>query len=213
MKYAVVTLCIGDVWKEMSELTHPTIKKYADKINAEFVIINKSKLNLADPGFEKLQLIEILKYYDRVIYLDTDLIVMNNCPNLFDVVPEDALGAFIEDQYWMISKEVDHRERIIQTQKRFRDIGWVIEYINTGVMILGKKHIEIFSLPSNYIVDLREQTQLNYNIKYLGYWIHDIGLRFNKMDFMNPLDRFDSYTLRKVWNYGYYPKNTIIIKK
>lgn len=195
MKLAVVTLCIGSNWNKMAELTHPTIKNYSNRIGADFIVMNSEVIKADDHGFEKFQLANILQYYDRVLYLDTDLIISKHCPNLFDIVPFTDLGCFIESNYWMCSSEVDHRERIKLSQEKLGNIGWVTDYFNTGVMILSKRHIPIFEIPSQYIIDLREQTQLNYNTRKYGFWLHDIGLRFNKMDFINPLDRFDSYII------------------
>lgn len=192
---AVVTLCIGNQWDEMANLTHPTIKAYADKIHADFIVINIPFIQAKDEGFEKFQLAKILNSYDRVIYLDTDIIVTRRCPNLFEKVEKYDIGAFVESDYFTVSREVDHRQRIIELQKQLGNIGWVNQYINTGVMVLSKRHASIFEIPQNYVVDLREQSQLNYNIKKYGFWIQDLGIRFNKMDFINPLDRFESYII------------------
>lgn len=194
-KNAVVTMCIGNAWERMSDLTHPTIKAYADRIQSDFILINYPQVNARDIGFEKCQLGNILSIYDRVIYLDSDIIVTKKCPNLFDIVPENDLGAFIESEYDRYSTEVQHNDRIIEIQKMLGDIGWRKDYFNTGVMVLSRKHRQMFELQRKYIVDLREQTQLNYNSKLLGFWVHDIGIRFNKMDFINPNERFESYII------------------
>lgn len=197
MKTAVVTLCIGNGWEELKKLTFPSITDYANKIGAQFVHIDQAMINPNEVGFEKFQMFKMLSYYDRIIYLDADLIVRKNCPNLFDIVPEDEIGALVESNYWIISPDVDHRQRIIEVQKVLGNIGWTNEYINTGVLVLSKRHKWIFDLrqEQKIIIDLREQTQLNYNIKKLGYWVHDIGQKFNKMDFSNPLDRFDAHII------------------
>lgn len=195
MKTAVVTMCIGEDWERMADLTHPTIKEYSDKIKSDFVLINYPQIGLEEVGFEKCQLHDILSYYDRVIYLDTDIIVTKRCPNLFEVVPENDLGAFIESNYWEYSKEVNHFERIKKVQEKLGDINWTKDYFNTGVMVLSKRHKNMFKLGNKYVIDLREQTQLNFYSKLLGFWVHDIGIRFNKMDFVNPNERFESYII------------------
>jgi len=207
MKKAVVTMCIGDKWEALKQLTYPSISDYANKIGATFINIDTAVVHPTEVGYEKFQMFKILSYYDRIIYLDADLIVTKKCPDLFDVVPEDEIGALIESNYWMISPDVDHRQRIIEVQKILGNIGWTNDYINTGVMVLSKRHKWIFDLSqvSKCVIDLREQTQLNYNIKKLGYWVHDIGQKFNKMDFSNPLDRFDAYIIHYAGK-GYTPE-------
>lgn len=207
MKTAVVTLCIGDSWSALKELTFPSIKDYANKIKAQFIHIDTPIIHPNEVGFEKFQLFKMFTYFDRIIYLDSDLIVTKKCPNLFDVVPEDEIGALIESNYWSISPDVDHRQRIIKVQEVLGNIGWNDEYINTGVMVLSKRHKWIFDLRQNQklVIDLREQTQLNYNIKKLGYWLYDIGQKNNKMDFSNPLDRFDANIIHYAGK-GYTPE-------
>jgi len=207
MKKALVTMCIGDKWEELKKLTFPSITNYANRIGATFINIDKPMIHPQEVGFEKFQMFKILSYYDRIIYLDADLIVSKKCPDLFNIVPEDEIGAFVESNYWYLSPDVDHRQRIIEVQKVLGNIGWVDQYINTGVLVLGKRHKWIFDLSQNQkiVIDLREQTQLNYNIKKLGYWVHDIGMRFNKMDFCNPLDRFDAHIIHYAGK-GYTPE-------
>lgn len=77
MRNAVVTLTIGERYKEIAEITHPVLKAYADKIGAEFVVIDK------DHGlmhWEKFQIYHLLKIYNRIIFFDTDIIIRNDCP-------------------------------------------------------------------------------------------------------------------------------------
>ncbi len=195
MKTAVVTMTFGSDWEGMGYITHPTIKAYSDKLKSDFIVINMPVVNAKDIGFEKCQLGNLLNYYDRIIYLDTDILVTKYCPNLFEIVPDNDLGAFIESQYEQYSAEVQHSFRIKRTQEKLGNIGWIKDYFNTGVMVLSKKHAYMFELNDKYVIDLREQTQLNYNCKKLGFWVHDIGIRLNKMDFINPLDRYEAYII------------------
>ena len=44
-KKAVVTLCTGEKYEKIGELTHPGFRKYAERIGAEFVVINAPKLS------------------------------------------------------------------------------------------------------------------------------------------------------------------------
>lgn len=201
-KTAIVTLSIGSKWDLMSDITHPYLQFYANKTNSDFLLLNSQQikkrcsLSTLDIGYEKYQLYDILGVYDRCIFFDTDIIVNKKCPNLFEIVEDDALGAFDESDYWMYSQEVDHRERISGIQQYYNiNLGWSMQYVNTGVMVLSKKHREAFKIEHGTLLDLREQSQLNFNFKKLGFWIQDIGRRYNFMDFLNPTQRFDSYVL------------------
>lgn len=207
MKKAIVTLCIGEDFQRMGQLTHPLMKEYAQKLKADFLVINYPIINNGDPGFEKFQLYTILKHYDRVIFLDTDIIVRKHCPNLFDIVPESDIGAFIESEYALYTPDVNHQERIVGIQNALGHIMWNKDYFNSGVVVLNKRHRSIFDLEHGQIIDLHDQTQLNYNVKKLGFWVHNIGIRLNKLDCINPGDRFEAFIIHYagrgytgVWN-------------
>lgn len=180
----------------MIDLTWPLIIDYAKRVNSDYILIDHPHMNLKDVGFEKYYLGEIINEYDRILYLDIDIIVKPNCPNMFEVFSEiDNFYAFIEDQYFFVNPVVDRQESIQKSQEILGNIGWNFGYFNSGVMLFGKKHANLFDIPKKYVTDMREQTQLNYDCKRLGIWVNDIGLRYNKMDFINPLDRFDAHMI------------------
>ena len=95
----VVTIAIGSDYAQFAKLTHPTIKAYADKIGADFLCIEEKALSGNDPQWEKFQVANCLEKYDRVIYIDSDVIVRNDTPNLFEIVPETQLGMFEEGRF------------------------------------------------------------------------------------------------------------------
>lgn len=156
MKKAIVTVCIGDEFVHLSKLTHPTIKKYADRIDAEFIVINTCATT---PHWEKFQINELLNKYDRIIYLDTDLIVRDDCPDLFDIVPYNQMGAFSE------SKFVPREYSLLETAKSYgidpSKMNWNGKYYNTGVMVISKCHKKLFSRPEIEVSNFYEQGYLN----------------------------------------------------
>src|SRR4051812_8614118 len=96
MRKAVVTLCVGERYSKIGKLTHPTFKAYADRIGAEFLVISERQFKTPVICYEKLQLREMLRQYDRIIYLDTDIIVRDTCVDLFSIVPYGWFGACSE---------------------------------------------------------------------------------------------------------------------
>lgn len=66
------------------------IRKYAESINADFVLLTGRS-----QGFLELEFARIKPYvekYNRTIFFSIDLFIRDNCPNLFEVVPEDKIG-------------------------------------------------------------------------------------------------------------------------
>jgi lipopolysaccharide biosynthesis glycosyltransferase len=96
-KRAVVTITVGEKFKNIAELTHPTIKNYAEKIGADFICLDEDRKFSAH--WKKFELYYLLKDYDRIIYVDTDLIIRDDCPDLFEIVPEKKIGMFNEGIY------------------------------------------------------------------------------------------------------------------
>ena len=83
MRTAVVTLTTGPVFEAMAEVSHPTLKAYAERIGAEFVVLSdEDAARHSTPHWAKLKLGDLLNRYDRIIYLDTDILVREDCPDL-----------------------------------------------------------------------------------------------------------------------------------
>lgn len=156
MKKAIVTVCIGEEFLELSKLTHPTLKSYADKINADFIVLDTCKTT---PHWEKFRINDLLNKYDRIIYLDTDLIVRDDCPDLFDIVPYNQIGAFNE------AKFVQREYSLIETARAYdidpSMINWNGKYYNTGVMVLSKCHKRFIIKPEKEYSNFYEQGYLN----------------------------------------------------
>jgi hypothetical protein len=52
---------------------------------------------------------DLLGDFDRVLVLDIDLLIMPNCPNLFQLVPQHMIGTIFED---VGSRKADRLSRI-----------------------------------------------------------------------------------------------------
>ena len=156
MKKAVVTLCIGEEFNELSKLTHPTLRSYSEKIDAEFIVLNKCETS---PHWEKFHLYNLLSTYDRILYLDTDLIIRDDCPNLFDIVPYNQIGAFNEARF------TQREYSIIETARaygiEYSKLNWNGKYYNTGVLVLSKCHRKLFIKPEKEYSNYYEQGYLN----------------------------------------------------
>lgn len=181
--------------KEMADITLPYIKEYAKRVGADFGILSQNKgLHY---HYRILQLHKWLTKYDRVLVFDCDILIRKDCPNLFDIVPEDKIGTVLEDKG---SRLQDRRERIYKAQKKFGDIDWRAGYINSGVIVFSKCHRPIFKKRELWLDN-------GYDDVYLGYWIHKLGYEIYELPYQlnhmrcfseswngNP-SRFDSYIM------------------
>jgi len=129
----------------------------------------------AGPHFDKTQIADLLAAYDRIAFIDTDTLVGRHCPNLFDIVPRECFGAYIE------SGEYDRQQQIETVQRVLGRIHWTDGYFNSGVMIASRAHAAAFGSPFGTYVDpwFFEQTLLNYNVRRLGFRFHALPKAFN----------------------------------
>ena len=89
-KLAIVTLVTSPQWQQLAETTLPSQRRYAARLGADFVILDKQVYS--HPHYDKWQLYDLFPTYDRLIYFDADLIVRADCPDLFVCVPPEAVG-------------------------------------------------------------------------------------------------------------------------
>ena len=143
---------------------------------------------------------ELLNVYDRILHLDTDMIVNKNVPNIFDLVPEDKIGGVRED---VGSRKGDRIARMADIQNEYGSIDWQEGYINEGFFLVSSMHKEIF-MPHRgtelYATWAYTQSHMNYKIKEFNFEIFDVGYKWNHMGMFsepwngNP-NRFESHII------------------
>ena len=198
MKKAVVTVCIGEKFKVQAEISHSTIKAYADRIGAEFIVIDTVS---RDPHWEKMQIYNLLLKYQRIIYLDTDLIVRDDCPNFFELVPESQLGIFNEGRF------DDRSGSMMEAYREYHNPfppKWDGTYYNTGVMVISRRHRHLFKFPERVVsLGMYEQGYLNMKIlmdldndRSNEERIYELDYKHNRMSLADSycgIHRCDSY--------------------
>lgn len=193
MKLAVVTICVGKLYEEIAAITHPTIKAYADRVGADFVVMRDFGRHKF-PGYQKLEIGPLLytKRYDRVLYVDTDILIRDDAPNLFDLVPAEQVGLLNEGKY------VDRRQAKFNLNPHYA-AWWTSDvYYNTGVMLVSRGHEMAFLRPSVEVNNFYEQTHLNLNIYRYSLPVFELPYAFNRMLFISRLtgeSRLNAYFL------------------
>lgn len=186
-KYAVLTVAIGQ--HSLLNGNLESMKIYADKCDADFIKLTHSVINFHSIYFEKFFFVDLLESYERVLYLDADVLITPNAKNIFEEYPNPNFFVaynetdFNEDmdrdfcvnpllpycEYWPIDEKGKHR------------------YFNSGVMLISKNHLK-------YLKDFRnvpnipgvinifpDQTYLNYIISSNQVPFLDLDYSFNRM--------------------------------
>lgn len=196
---AVVTIAVGNQYKEIALYTHGSIRNYASKVGAEFICIDESECS--SPHWDKFRIYSLLNKYKRILYIDTDVIIRDDCPNLFDLVPEDKLGLFNEASFT--------DGRVVAFNKACEEYNikldtWNGCYYNTGIMVISQVHKYLFKKPDKEIFNFYEQSYLNVIIAKNKVPIFSLPYSFNRMTCMDRFtgeERFASYII----HYAGYP--------
>ncbi|WP_394202776.1 glycosyltransferase [Shewanella waksmanii] len=194
MKKAIFTLAIGD--NPMYRAAVDSFKAYGKRIGADVIVsdqlhykidINKPKFDASPAWSEKLYITEVLKEYDRVLYLDADMIVTPWARDIFAECPDlDTVYMFNEGR---------HRDRGAQAEQINAILGeveWPKEddmtvYYNSGMFLVSKEtglfnnaSIEEMQAICNH-VKFYDQTYINYLIRRDGIKSVGADAEFNRM--------------------------------
>lgn len=185
----IASLAIGDNFKAMAKVTHPTMQAYAARIGARFVAIEDQKTSTI-PYFEKFRVRDLLDEFDRVMLLDTDTIVRDDCPSLFGIVPENMLGMYGEGFMGSPEEQKVHAGILSAALKEYYGESlpatWNNEFYNTGVMVASRCHQELFNAPEREVkIEYWDQALLNARLVVKKVPVYDIGYRFNRMYYVD----------------------------
>lgn len=172
MKKRVYVLNINNYLPEVCKITLPLIKNYADKLGAEFMIIDEQKTPDLPVTYEKLQIYELGKDYDWNILIDADMVIHPNMYNVFRFLPTGYIGVWHQ-----------YNGRILHENL---DLG-----IATNFLVVPRTHHEVwkpFDNPYERLKGLERKFILDeycvsYNVKRLGYKISglEIGGAYGKL--------------------------------
>lgn len=183
-KNLICTVVHGKDYIMLGEVSHPTMQAYAERIGADFRVFPKKIENrtreIQSPAWLKLWAIwKMLDIYDRVMFVDSDAIIHPNCPDLFRVVPTDCFGAFFEgfccDRWPSLKRALEFYS--MKTDRQYSG-----EYFNSGVMVVGQHHRDIFKRPENGVVEdnFFEQGYINANLFVSGLPSFHLSYKFNR---------------------------------
>lgn len=183
-RYALVTLQIGK--SKFFDFVNANFRKVCEQHGWSFEIINKRayrflpvRKKIRRIQFEKFQVGTLLNKYDRILYLDSDILIRKKLPDMFKIVPEDSIGCVMEDVGPLKWKRDQERVRVQKRLGNLRD--WTEGYFNSGMLVISKIHQPIFSTKWRNITGGRwaDQTTLNYQVRANKFSIHPLPKEFN----------------------------------
>lgn len=197
MKKAIFTLAIGDE-NPMYRAALLSFELYAEKIGADLIVskefhypitITNPKHTASPAWTEKLYIKELLKKYDRVLYLDADIIITPDAENIFEVYDDlDTLYLFNEGELLERQPVIDKITDIMGELEAWPKVNNRPIYYNLGCMLISKQcplfdiaKLSDLQLVCNQI-KYYEQTYVNYLIQRDNLKHQSISADFNRMD-------------------------------
>ena len=187
MKCAVVVVHCGI---KLPTECRDSVLRYCDKYNLDPVFLNEPRINANGPGnypygrFEKYQAREVLNDYDRVLLIDSDTLITNHAPNIFNIVDPSCLGVVREDALGLTASR---RRKIKRVQGVMGELGWREGYFNSGVIVASRQHRDIWradfeldqTLKSTDLGKYKEQKIVNWRARKLKHKIQWLDPRWN----------------------------------
>lgn len=140
----------------VSEENKKRIKKYEkENINIEFVDLNyyikkvKDKLYTRDyytkTTYFRLFLPELYPQYDKVLYLDSDIIILEDIANLYNIDIGDNLVGAIPDDIIQNGKELqEYVEKVV-------GVATYKKYFNAGIIVMNLDELRKFKFQEKFL--------------------------------------------------------------
>lgn len=200
----IVTSVIGKKYQDLWDLTGPTVEHYADRIGADILVLENNPHN-ATAHWVKFALHNILKdMYRRAIWVDADLIIRDDAPDLFEMVPDNQLGAFNEGRY--TQRAIAIYEAMFKYKVELPKWDRT-SYFNTGVLVVSQEQRHLFNDPEGIQqqrYNFGEQTYLNLRILQREVAVCELPPSMNRMSCMDQITGI-SRLASHIVHYAGYP--------
>lgn len=144
-KTAIVTAATGRRGRELLEVSGPLLRAYAARLGADFVTLTRKHPSYALSV--KWGIRRVLEHYERIVFLDADILVPADAPDLFDLCRVSHIGASDELPWLTMAnpKVLDEYQRVRTGQGKQRVP--CSQYFNSGVIVASQYHADLFGPP------------------------------------------------------------------
>jgi hypothetical protein len=215
MRTALVTLTIGDQYeKQWKDLCAPTWRHYAERHGYDVIAIDQPldrspRAQMRSPAWQKCLVLrpEIAGTYERVVWLDADIVINPDAPAITNGVPVEKIGAVDESVFptveknraywnWVASENQDSASFLEYCRAAMDARDWHAFWglprrgdhiVQTGVLVLSPSHHRDLL---EYVYDRYEDkgaNRFNYEMRPLSFEIQEhklswwIDTRFNAL--------------------------------
>ncbi|MFW6353654.1 MAG: hypothetical protein ACOC3I_04625 [Verrucomicrobiota bacterium] len=184
---AVVTMAIGRL--DYTAFTLPLMQRWAEREGCDFIVLDERKVcfnpNWPKRRFgihlEKFQLRSLFERYERLLYLDADILVNPRAPSPFDLVPEESVGGVWDDSGVGAWKREEELVRLARHHRAPLPTRLGPRYLNAGMLVLSRAHEGLWRFDRRAFCRGRwpEQSLFNYRRIVSGTPVQALPREFN----------------------------------
>lgn len=191
MKKKNLVLTYSTNQTELTSLTYPFLERYCENHNLDLMIMRETNRSIVDkfnndganwfPGCDRWYSYDLYQLYDRILWVGSDVLIKPDAPNIFDVVPENHIGGYVEHR----PNEFHHAGDICgDCYSAFNVLP--NNYINIDVMLVDSSLKDIYNYHDTDLKILNkgkwlEQDYFNYYIQKNNAPLFDLGYKWNCM--------------------------------
>ena len=147
---ALITWVTGIESEKIFEQTKSSMEEYSARVGAEFIIFRE----LPDPKHPLLTKCKIQQFfndYDRICFVDCDVLFGPKSVNVFELVPEDRIGIREETFENDISDKYRLTRGLVSLLTQYNTLeANETPHYNSGLMVIPKKWKFILDYPFNH---------------------------------------------------------------
>lgn len=151
---AICTIAANKIAIDQLKIVKNNIIKYANKCGADYIELTGDQFP-EYAMYNKYRLYQITSKYEKTLYLDCDIVIKNNCPNLFEIAPDNQISGYDQSEILQINdqiKQTNYSEEMKlytkQTQLYFGINNDCYIQPNGGVLIIPKALCDLYKQPN-----------------------------------------------------------------
>lgn len=151
-RWALVTVASGAEGKALLEVSGSHMRAYAERRGVDFVALTWE----GHPHWSmsaKFQIPRVLDHYERIAYVDADVLIRPGAVDLFDSCHEHEIGMVDELASHKAQPQHNREKNYLLFRKRmgFKGVPNVPWMLNAGVMVVPQKYKHLLMPPTGLI--------------------------------------------------------------
>lgn len=150
--------------EQLFEYSVKSVKNYANKIDCDYQLINEKRIDWKHPTFERFDLFfndDWWNKYSNILYLDTDLIVWPDAPDIFRMYADESSFKICTDRIALRRSPEWHKKNVRNSAlDDFSGETLQQNRFNAGVFMLNRNSAQIMKSYLDYKKILLDDNQL-----------------------------------------------------